>query len=484
MLIRRMKNSIVLSVMTCLFVMASTVPAGAQIIQGDFNAVSGTGGGPILSGQGFNELTNWDDALLGENAFAGTVGNARVNPASASGSATGGVGGSGAGVVDIAGVTFDILDEPFSTVTNTGGGIFLLGDGITPDTSGFTPNWDDGITGEGAFGGTFGGAVLIGSMLAEGLPTGGLAGGGGRIVVDTVDTTFGNFDENFSSATGVGGGPFPPGNSSDWDTGLVNQNAFFGTFGNAVINVGASVQGCTTCGVGGTGGAQLTISDVPPNTGGWFAGMCFSNVPANLSVGLDQITLSANIQGTANTASGETWEPTSFLRIEDADLTALSFTVTADGAFQSVGGLLGSAVLEQINVGDGIFDVNQATYTLTVGFVGTATNWGPGGTLTLDNLFLSGIQFGDADTYTVALSFENEIASWGTAGTLTIDNLSFAQSVVLTPGDTNCDGFVNGLDVQSFVLAILDPAGYAVQFPMCNILNADTNGDTNVDTGD
>lgn len=1082
MLFRSLHLSIVLPVIMGLLVMASGGLAGAQIIQEDFNAVSGTGGGPILTGQGFNELTNWDDGLLGENAFAGTVGNARVNPASASGSTTGGVGGSGAGVVTITGVTFDILDEPFSTVTNTGGGIFLLGDGITPDTSGFTPSWDDGISGEGAFGGTFNGAVVIGSMRAEGLPAGGLAGGGGRLIVDSVDTTlgnwfaglvwdigpfpgstpvfnpqfddnggsldnwstfgnaipnvlaepvtprsgthvckmfgqftgspnesgifqslpaqpgqiwqldvfsrhntgdsliatsnlglmriefldatgttllfqqqtvldalspldiwidntplqltappgtvevrpvlafsqpapglfepgaalfddvsfkvvggptgvnlanfslnanvqgtanvglgevlsgiqlriedldgnrrifsatadgtwqamggllstsveadpngvptpgvfnvnsagykivvafdndvvtpwgpggtlavddlflsntdptgsswfaglfwdnltvppgfglpdltltadvqgsiiggdyelrveafkstfaglndsfdgatglggdvlldpaavmagqtfgfsndydtgitgegafggifglvdilpgggifaegliaggnggggaaqirvenmavgpgggwfagldwpnqglasttdlstvmltadikgsipmtggflgdyelriedaqgdrlyfpmtansawqavggplstalegaalsgagdgtfnldsptysvvvsfinpettwqfggiltvdnlfltpvtinteigrvafpgtadgmfqnvggllssgmtnFGDFSEDFSSATGLGGGPFPPGNAPNWDTGIANENAFFGTFGNAVINVGASVQGCTTCGVGGSGGAQLTISDVPPNTGGWFAGMFFSNVPADLSAGLDQITLSANIQGTANAMAGESLG-TYFLRIEDSDLTALSFTVTADGTFQSVGGLLSTATLEQINTGDGVFDMNQSTYTLTVGFVGTATNWGPGGMLTLDDLFLTGIQFGDADTYTVTLAFENEISTWGAAGMLTIDNLLFTQSLALTPGDTNCDGSVNGLDIQSFALAIIDPAGYAAQFPMCNILNADTNGDSNVDIGD
>ncbi|MFQ5502520.1 MAG: hypothetical protein ACE5EQ_09510 [Phycisphaerae bacterium] len=104
--------------------------------------------------------------------------------------------------------------------------------------------------------------------------------------------------------------------------------------------------------------------------------------------------------------------------------------------------------------------------------------------LTLDDLFLTGIQFGDADTYTVTLAFENEISTWGAAGMLTIDNLLFTQSLALTPGDTNCDGSVNGLDIQSFALAIIDPAGYAAQFPMCNILNADTNGDSNVDIGD
>ena len=44
-------------------------------------------------------------------------------------------------------------------------------------------------------------------------------------------------------------------------------------------------------------------------------------------------------------------------------------------------------------------------------------------------------------------------------------------------GDLNCDGVVNFDDINPFVLALSDPAGYAAQYPRCHILNGDCNGD-------
>ncbi|TWT45886.1 Peptidase family M23 [Phycisphaerae bacterium RAS1] len=44
-------------------------------------------------------------------------------------------------------------------------------------------------------------------------------------------------------------------------------------------------------------------------------------------------------------------------------------------------------------------------------------------------------------------------------------------------GDLNCDGTANVLDINPFVLALLDPTAYAAQYPECNIDNADINGD-------
>ena len=44
-------------------------------------------------------------------------------------------------------------------------------------------------------------------------------------------------------------------------------------------------------------------------------------------------------------------------------------------------------------------------------------------------------------------------------------------------GDLNCDGNVNAFDIDPFVLALTDAAGYAAAFPGCNILNADINDD-------
>ncbi|MEW6252589.1 MAG: hypothetical protein AB1716_18280, partial [Planctomycetota bacterium] len=45
------------------------------------------------------------------------------------------------------------------------------------------------------------------------------------------------------------------------------------------------------------------------------------------------------------------------------------------------------------------------------------------------------------------------------------------------PGDMNCDGAINFDDINPFVLALSDPAGYQVAFPNCNILNGDINND-------
>ncbi len=48
----------------------------------------------------------------------------------------------------------------------------------------------------------------------------------------------------------------------------------------------------------------------------------------------------------------------------------------------------------------------------------------------------------------------------------------------------NCDGRVDFGDVQPFVLALLDPAGYHNAFPGCDIMNGDVNGDGVVNFGD
>jgi hypothetical protein len=48
-------------------------------------------------------------------------------------------------------------------------------------------------------------------------------------------------------------------------------------------------------------------------------------------------------------------------------------------------------------------------------------------------------------------------------------------------GDVNCDSEVNLSDIAPFVLALLDPAGYAAQFPNCDMHRADCNGDASVD---
>ena len=54
---------------------------------------------------------------------------------------------------------------------------------------------------------------------------------------------------------------------------------------------------------------------------------------------------------------------------------------------------------------------------------------------------------------------------------------------IFKPGDMNCDGALNGLDVMPFVTALLNPAAYAATWPACDVNNADVNlsGAVNVD---
>jgi hypothetical protein len=51
-------------------------------------------------------------------------------------------------------------------------------------------------------------------------------------------------------------------------------------------------------------------------------------------------------------------------------------------------------------------------------------------------------------------------------------------------GDLNCDGTVGFGDINPFVLALTNPAGYATAYPNCNIMNGDINQDGTVGFGD
>ncbi len=75
--------------------------------------------------------------------------------------------------------------------------------------------------------------------------------------------------------------------------------------------------------------------------------------------------------------------------------------------------------------------------------------------------------------------------SWQFSG-WNIDDVEIwaVQPPVLSPGDMNCDGTVDFGDINPFVLALTDAAGYAAAFPNCHYLNADINGDGNVDFAD
>ncbi len=51
-------------------------------------------------------------------------------------------------------------------------------------------------------------------------------------------------------------------------------------------------------------------------------------------------------------------------------------------------------------------------------------------------------------------------------------------------GDLNCDGLLNNADIDAFVLALSEPAGYAAAYPQCSRDLADCNLDGDVNNGD
>jgi hypothetical protein len=52
------------------------------------------------------------------------------------------------------------------------------------------------------------------------------------------------------------------------------------------------------------------------------------------------------------------------------------------------------------------------------------------------------------------------------------------------PGDVNCDCAVTAFDIDPFILALVDPVGYAQAYPWCDLDLADVNGDGAVNAGD
>lgn len=54
----------------------------------------------------------------------------------------------------------------------------------------------------------------------------------------------------------------------------------------------------------------------------------------------------------------------------------------------------------------------------------------------------------------------------------------------LTRGATNCDGWIDRVDVAPFILALLNPDEYDKQYPDCDLAAADVNLDGSVDLTD
>lgn len=60
----------------------------------------------------------------------------------------------------------------------------------------------------------------------------------------------------------------------------------------------------------------------------------------------------------------------------------------------------------------------------------------------------------------------------------------FYARIPVIPGDMNCDGRVDQLDVDAFVLALLDPAAYTAAYPYCSLSRGDFDSNMLVDGAD
>lgn len=76
---------------------------------------------------------------------------------------------------------------------------------------------------------------------------------------------------------------------------------------------------------------------------------------------------------------------------------------------------------------------------------------------------------------------ESDVAFSGDSATLALPASSITLLVIPsaagTRGDLNCDGAVNNFDIDAFVLALTNPAGYAATYPDCELTHADINQD-------
>lgn len=67
---------------------------------------------------------------------------------------------------------------------------------------------------------------------------------------------------------------------------------------------------------------------------------------------------------------------------------------------------------------------------------------------------------------------------------LMIDTIYDLLAAMPDVGDMNCDGTVDGGDVEAFILAVMDPDQYAISYPGCYLFLADTDASGVVDPAD
>lgn len=505
----------------CVLGLWTATLAAGQVVDQDFDSVTGTGGGTFFSGSGFVELPDWDTGIVGETAFAGATGYAAVGFAAVTGNPTAGMLGSGAGVVEVGGVLYDILWEPFDTATGTGGGEFLAG-GAGPDTFNFVSNWEDGVDDELAFGGTFDGAVLDGSMSAAGFPTGGLNGTGGAILdVDGVTLNGGGWYAGLQFDIGPLAGSVYLANAGF--EGASAWTAFANAFESpALIEVAPRTGAVAAKTYGAFNGPSGLYQEVPTEPGQVFEFSAYGLTPSfdpivgtsneaqlriewrdasGVVVLLDQATilssttdpnlptdtwvggtLTATAPAGATVArlvlwfeqpageSGSVWWDDASIRVTGPGTIALSdydLTVLAQGSVDDPNEVLGGIQLRiEDPEGNRLFTDVQATGGIQAlgGSLDTLTEADPNGTPT------PGAFNRNASSYSVVVAF-SDTNLWGGGGTIEIDDL------LLSNDDPAGSAWYAGIYFDDLEIPIVDPAATQIVDPNMLVLLADVKGD-------
>jgi hypothetical protein len=132
---------------------------------------------------------------------------------------------------------------------------------------------------------------------------------------------------------------------------------------------------------------------------------------------------------------------------------------------------------------EGETDVVEDTCTLT------ATNEGQGGVV-LDppggvyNKGTSVVVTAQADAGWRFVHWAGALGGSNNPTQILMDGDKTVTAIFAQLGDLNCDGALNAFDIDPFVLALSDPAGYATVYPDCNPNLADCNSDGTVDAFD
>jgi WD40 repeat protein len=212
---------------------------------------------------------------------------------------------------------------------------------------------------------------------------------------------------------------------------------------SSVIGLALSPDGSMLASAAGTkvwlwNAANWSLIRTLPGTGWGVAGLEFSPDGQNLVVGLN--SYGDNVQ---------VW------RVSDGSVAA-TLPGDPDGFITSVAyGRDGATVVGASGYANRIRVWRIADHALLASY-DQETNWG---------LF---------PVLSVALSPDGTQLGYGRGdATVALARFPFVQIV----GDLNCDGDVNLLDIEPFVLALTDATGYGSAFPDCDAALADVNGD-------